>query len=245
MRLLPLLSAASAVTLWASSASAVVVLGNGTGALLGNDLTDRGNDGNELIYNPPVTLGGFDGVFFASNEAGFSGGSLGGGEFAFNVFDNLVGSGDAKWCCGATPGTSGVGDEAPQIVGVNLNANRLLTHFTVTSSNDTPGRDPRIWTMEGSNDGILWDVIFSQNDASASLWGTDASSRNRVLLFTQGVDYPVQTQTYQQFRMVTTQTGLGTGAFFALNEIELFAPEPSRALLLGLGLAGMFLRRRR
>jgi hypothetical protein len=55
----------------------------GTESLLGNDLTDLGDDGDETAYSPP-DLAGFDADFFSSDEPGF-----GGGEFAFNVFDNV------------------------------------------------------------------------------------------------------------------------------------------------------------
>ena len=177
--------------------------------LLGSDLTDIDDDGLEDLYFPPDDLGGFDGEFFSSDEPGF-----GGGEFAFNVFDNVVGGGNDKWCCGTT---------FPQIVGVDFTNSTgeeyLLTHFTVSSANDTPGRDPRVWRIEGSNDGEEWDVIFEQNDPSASLWG---DVRLQTLLFEEGIHYPVQETAYAMFRMVTEQTGLIGGAFFQVAEIEFF-----------------------
>jgi hypothetical protein len=128
------------------------VLGTGTESILGNDLTDLGDDGDETAYSPP-DLAGFDADFFSSDEPGF-----GGGEFAFNVFDNLVGGGSDKWCCGSA---------FPQIAGAILPEPRFLTHFTVSSANDVPDRDPRVWTIDGSNDGADWTTIFSQNDPVA------------------------------------------------------------------------------
>ena len=65
------------------------VLGTGTAALLGGDLTDPENDG------APDADEGYNAIFSANEEPGF-----GGGEFSFNVFDNLLGGGNAKWCCG-------------------------------------------------------------------------------------------------------------------------------------------------
>lgn len=136
--------------LWAASAAlvlgvlggaaleAVEVLGTGTAALIGNDLTDLRDNGVEANYNPPGSLGGFDATFFSSDEPGF-----GGGEFAFNVFDNVL-EGDNKWCCGTA---------FPQIAVATLDDTYRLTHFTVSSANDAPERDPRVWHMEGSNDG--------------------------------------------------------------------------------------------
>ena len=177
--------------------------------LLGSDLTDIDDDGDELAFFPPEDLGGFDAEFFSSDEPGF-----GGGEFAFNVFDNVVGPGNDKWCCGTS---------FPQIVGADFSNTTeeevSLTHFTVTSANDTPGRDPRVWRIEGSIDGEEWDIIFEQDDPSASLWG---DTRNCTLLFEEGVHYPVQEEEYLMFRMVTDRTGLVGGAFFQIGEIEFF-----------------------
>ena len=68
-------------------AQAEEVLGTGTGALLGGDLTDPENDGQ------PDADEGYNATFTSSEEPGF-----GGGEFAFNVFDNQLGGGNAKWC---------------------------------------------------------------------------------------------------------------------------------------------------
>ena len=61
-------------------AQASEVLGTGTDALLGGDLTDPEDDGlpdKDEKYNAK---------FSANNEPGF-----GGGEFSFNVFDNRLG----------------------------------------------------------------------------------------------------------------------------------------------------------
>ena len=68
-------------------AQAEEVLGTGTGALLGGDLTDPEDDGN------PEANEGYNAIFTANEEPGF-----GGGEFAFNVFDNRLGPGNDKWC---------------------------------------------------------------------------------------------------------------------------------------------------
>lgn len=68
-------------------AHAEEVLGTGTGALLGGDLTDPEDDGQ------PDANEGYNATFTSSEEPGF-----GGGENAFNVFDNQLGPGNAKWC---------------------------------------------------------------------------------------------------------------------------------------------------
>ncbi len=68
-------------------AHAEKVLGTGTASLLGGDLTDPEDDG------APDADEGYNAKFTSSEEPGF-----GGGEFAFNVFDNQLGGGNAKWC---------------------------------------------------------------------------------------------------------------------------------------------------
>ena len=68
-------------------AQAEKVLGVGTDSLLGGDLTDPEDDGN------PEADEGYNAIFSANEEPGFAG-----GENAFNVFDNVLGPGNAKWC---------------------------------------------------------------------------------------------------------------------------------------------------
>lgn len=192
-------------TAFPTQVGAYTVLGTGTASLLGNDLTDVGDDGVESNYNPPADLGGFDATFFSSDEPGF-----GGGEFAFNVFDNLLGPGNDKWCCGTS---------FPQIVGADFGGARyLLTHFTISSANDVPGRDPRVWSIEGSNDGVSWTPIFTQNDPAAALW----SERLQVIRFDAGDDFTMPTIGFSMFRMNTTATGQTSETFFQVGEIEFF-----------------------
>ena len=68
-------------------AQAEKILGTGTGSLLGGDLTDPEDDGD------PEADKGYNAIFSANDEPGF-----GGGESAFNVFDNRLGPGNDKWC---------------------------------------------------------------------------------------------------------------------------------------------------
>ena len=133
---------------------------------------------------------------------------------------------------------------SPLFVGADFGVGNefALERFTVTSGNDSPERDPRVWELQGSNDGTLWETIFAQNDPNASLW----TQRDEVLEFVAGADFPVQTENFQMFRMFTTATGATGGARFQLNELELFGnfvaavPEPaSMGLWSLLGLVGL------
>jgi hypothetical protein len=40
----------------------------------------------------------------------------------------------------------------------------IVTYYTVTSANDVPTRDPKNWTLSGSNDGTNWTVIDTRSD---------------------------------------------------------------------------------
>jgi len=200
---------ASFVISTSDMAQAEKVLGTGTGSLLGGDLTDPEDDGN------PEQDKGYNVKFTSNEEPGF-----GGGEFSFNVFDNILGPGNDKWCCG--PG-GGIPEEGLHVTVELLEKPHRLTHFTVSSANDVPNRDPTVWEVQGSKDGKEFTTIFSHD--GASLWG---NTRFQVILFEEGKDYDVQKNAYQFFRHVTFNTAANpAGAYFQIGEIEYFG-EPGR-----------------
>ena len=204
------------------------ILGTGTGALIGGDLTDPENDGQ------PDANVNYDAIFTSTDEPGF-----GGGEFSFNVFDNQVGGGNAKWCC------NNIDNDGHQLDAEFASAVRL-TSFTITSSNDSQGRDPTIWAIEGSNDGASWTTIYAHdNSADGAVW----DARNQVALFEAGTGYTLPAA-YTFIRYNVTATGGG----HALGELEYFdsgdygtIPEPMTMLAVGMGLAslGGYVRKRR
>ena len=172
--------------------------------LKGGDLTDPEDDGD------PEFDEGYDAVFAASEEEGF-----GGGESAFNVFDNVVGGGNDKWCCGSD------GDpqfpEEPIWVSATFEEPIVLTEFTVSSANDVPGRDPMVWEMQGSNDGENFTTIYRQDDPGVSIWDQRLQTKG----FCAGQHYP-KPAGYTTFRFLCEETGLTSGPRFQIGEIELF-----------------------
>ena len=181
------------------------ILGTGTGALLGGDLTDPEDDGQADVDE------GYNAVFTGNDEPSF-----GGGENAFNIFDNILGGGNAKWCCGPQ---GGIPEEGLHVT-AEFEIAYVLTHFTVSSANDTPGRDPTVWEIQGSNDGEEFATIFSHD--GGSFW----TERLQVVRFDAGVDFDAQTTAYRFLRFVTFDTELEpNGAYFQVCEVEYFGEE--------------------
>lgn len=186
-----------------ASAQIGTVLGTGTSALLGGDLTDPDDNGAADADE------NYNAVFRANDEEGF-----GGGEFAFNVFDNRLGPGNDKWCCGVA---GGFPEEGLWVEAELKSPPAFLTHFTVSSANDVPGRDPLVWSVSGSNDGENYDTIF-ETDGEV-IW----DERLQVIRFNAGDDFPQQETAYQIFRMTTFDSENNpNGAYFQIGEIEFF-----------------------
>ena len=181
----------------ASADPIIEIVGTGTESLLGGDLTNPGDDGNEAGGPEDPSWGWIS--ISANNEPGFDG-----AELAYNIFDNQVGGGVAKWCCDdATP-------EAPLNVTVEFENPVSISHFTITSGNDVPERDPIRFQIQGSNDGTTFSPIYSR-DSDESLW----TERNQVVKVT----LPQASPLYRYIRYEVTDTA---GPNHQLNEIEYF-----------------------
>ena len=95
-----------------------------------------------------------------------------------------------------------------------------MTHFTVSSANDYPGRDPIEWQIQGSNDGVDFTTIFSHD--GESFW----KDRLQVVRFDAGDDYDVQKDGYRFFRFVTFNTASNPNdAYFQIGELEYFGDD--------------------
>ena len=154
---------------------------------------------------------------------------FGGGENAFNVFDNILGPGNAKWCCGQG---GGISIDNPMWVSAQLPIGHFLTNFTVSSANDVPDRDPTHWAIQGSNDGSNYSDIYVFEDDFGPWF-----DRLEVIEFKAGDDFPAQTTSYEYFRMATYNTIANpSGAYFQVGEIEFFGtPDGNTVLPLFIG----------
>ena len=90
------------------------------------------------------------------------------------------------------------------------NAPSLVTSYTLTSGNDAPGRDPKNWTLEGSNDGSIWTMLDTRLDIKFPL-------RTQTQTFEVSND---KTYTYYKLSMQNNGDGL-----FQLAEWTLYGPK--------------------
>ncbi|WP_203181533.1 alpha-1,2-mannosidase [Streptomyces pratensis] len=77
-------------------------------------------------------------------------------EEAGEVAENLLRDSRAKWLAGECEATVEFAFDRPT----------ALTGYTLTSANDFPDRDPRDWTLSGSQDGNHWTELDSRTDES-------------------------------------------------------------------------------
>ncbi len=189
-----------------ANAFASTILGTGTAALLGGDLSDPANTLDNTVST--TTASAIPTLWIsasATTEPGFSPSE--GSERAFDIFDNTVGGGTAKWCC----------SPAPQSLAIELYDQYVLTHFTIASGNDVPSRDPDIWSIDGSNDGINWTPVYSYNNDGVSPF----TARLQVIRYDgNGVDFPTPAA-YRWYRYNASST-VTNGGFHQINEVELF-----------------------
>ncbi|MGB2739838.1 MAG: PEP-CTERM sorting domain-containing protein [Cognaticolwellia sp.] len=231
---------AATLTFASTVVNASLILGTGTGALVGGDLTDPENDG---ARNADIN---YNATFNSNSEPGF-----GGGEFSFNVFDNVLTGGNGKWCCESV-GTAAKNLNDANVSGLWVEANfgstqYILDAFTLSSANDVAGRDADQWRILGSNDGVNYSSIFTYDNNGQSIW----DKRFQVVEFSVAENDFFSPQAYSIFRYEAYSTvsanahQLGELEFFGTQSLAAAAqvPEPSTLGIFALALIAFGARR--
>ncbi len=188
--------------------AAVEIRGIGSAALVGADLTDPDNNGDDSTPQGS----NFNANFSSSIEPQFD------NEGAFNVFDNKVGTNDDKWCCSVLDNEPAIWVQASFAEPIRLMA------FSIANGDDfSPQRDPDKWKIQGSNDGVNFTDIFVYDQSGVSPF----SANNQVLLYRAGDDFtpPIK---YRTIRFTASST-IELNQFFQLNELEFFNQVPGAA----------------
>ena len=120
------------------------------------------------------------------------------GESKEMAFDNTV---STKWLTYFTP-TGWIQFQFPQ-------GNRyVIGRYSIASANDAPERDPRSWTLEGSNDGLNWEIVDTQDN---QIWS------DRFLRREFGCAYP---NAFNYYRLNITSNN-GSSNLTGFSEMEL------------------------
>jgi gliding motility-associated-like protein len=93
-------------------------------------------------------------------------------------------------------------------------ADKQLTKYTLTSGDDAAGRDPKNWTLEGSNDGTNWTVVDTRNNFLFA-------ARNQTVTFVLAA--PVQ---YMYYQLSVTANNGSTTIPGQITEWELWGMDP-------------------
>ncbi|MDG3005527.1 discoidin domain-containing protein [Paludisphaera mucosa] len=118
-------------------------------------LDDIVSNGDPIIQIGEIR---FDGAPAATSISAARGDNARAGEGAAQAFDGDV---QTKWLDFSS--TSWIQYASPDGVA------RIVSQYAITSANDTalyPGRAPKSWKLEGSNDGQNWTILDTQTDAA-------------------------------------------------------------------------------
>ncbi|MFC0105207.1 ThuA domain-containing protein [Kibdelosporangium aridum] len=111
------------------------------------------------------------------------------------------------------PGTKWLAFATTGWLAYQLPAAKAVNRYTLTSANDFAGRDPKDWTLEGSNDGSTWTQVDKQT-------GQTFGERLQTRLFT--IASPVS---YSRYRLnITANAG---DPIIQLADLSLFAGDPT------------------
>ena len=113
--------------------------------------------------------------------------------------------------------------------------------YSLTTANDVPGRDPSSWTLFASNDGTTW----TQLDDLSDIRLTDNRFYTQNFAVNNEDEYSFYKFEISKLKEVTNVFQLGEITFYGTNLPMDAIPEPSTLCLLGLGLLGMIIWRKR
>lgn len=178
---------------------AAVKLGTGNASLLGGDLTDPEDDvvdtGNYAGNGSEEDLRPKNGNWVTMKSApNTKPGQIGHERNSYHNWQNcppcaifLNNPEGRKWYIGFLDGGNGGPTETePYYCAVELKTPVALTHFTVTMSNEMPGRDPRQWAIQGSATGKdgEWTDIYKCDAKDRSGTSFQEAGRSETFLFT-------------------------------------------------------------
>jgi hypothetical protein len=178
------------------SADAAVKIGSGDDSLLGGDLTDP-EDKLEPIEDcgagteeqlKPKNATWVKMTCFPANGPG----EIGHQQHPYQSWVGTPASAifwnkpeTKKWYVGFKDGGyGGPTKEKPYFCAVELKAPVILTHFTLTTAPDMPGRDPKAWAVQGSNDGKEWTDIYKCEAKDRDTTQFQEFPRSETTLFT-------------------------------------------------------------
>lgn len=121
------------------------------------------------------------------------------------AFNNANDAG-SKWYRGGLNTSVG----SPNWIGANLGTSKAVTGYLISSANDFPGRNPRDWQFQGSNDGTTWVTLQTITNNSFSYAG-----QSQLFKFTN-------TTPYTHYRIYITETFDVNETGIQIGEIEIY-----------------------
>ena len=188
-----------------TTSHAAVLLGSGTGSLMGNGTLDGIQAGditdplNRITSQTNAANANWTWISVDSKKAFY------GGEAPCGLFENNIGGGNNKFYDGLNQATW-VTLQFPEAF--------VLTHFTLASGNDSMpnNRHPTEWSILGSNDGVNWTPVYTHSVAvegqpypahPANIFPYTAD--NQVMLFTSFTDVSASGLNARQQAAVTSR----------------------------------------
>lgn len=107
----------------------------------------------------------------------------GANENSAKLLDNNL---ETKWTMG---GRDGRLFTFPLLATLNFESKQTIKLYAIGNSNDNPNRDPKTWSLQGSNDGVTWEILdtraMTKNfyDQMTALGATTDAQRYKQLFY--------------------------------------------------------------